>query len=163
MIRIGRTAIAITFLLAGSAWAQQQPPAAPAAPPPVDFSKVEIKTTDLGDKVYMLEGQGGNITVAVAENGIIMVDGQFAPLHDKIKAAIAVISNLPVKYLINTHYHGDHTGGNEGFARDGAIVVSEINVKNRLASGTTNGLTGTKTPPAAAGALPAKTYTGAFK
>src|SRR3954469_2365146 len=164
MIRIGRTALALTLLLGGSAFAQQQPPAAPpAAPPPVDFSKVEIKTTDLGDNVYMLEGQGGNITVAVGKAGIIMVDGQFAPLHDKIKAAIAVISNLPVKYLINTHYHGDHTGGNEGFAKDGAIVAAEINVKNRLAAGPTNGLTGAKTPPAAAGALPAKTYTGAFK
>ena len=150
MIRTGRTAVAITLLLAGSALAQQQSPAPSAAPPPVDFSKVEIKTTDLGDNVYMLEGQGGNITVAVAKDGIIMVDGQFAPLHDKIKAAIATISSLPVKYLINTHYHGDHTGGNEAFAKDGAIVVSEVNVKNRLAEGTTNGLTGVKTPPAAA-------------
>ena len=88
MIRTGCTAIAITLLLAGAAVAQQQPTAPPAAPPPVDFSKVEIKTTDLGDNVYMLEGQGGNITVAVAKTGIIMVDGQFAPLHDKIKAAI---------------------------------------------------------------------------
>ena len=163
MIRTGRTAIAITFLLAGSAWAQQQPPAPPAAPPPVDFSKVEIKTTDLGDNVYMLEGQGGNITVAVAKNGIIMVDGQFAPLHDKIKAAISTISNLPIKYLINTHYHGDHTGGNEGFAKDGAIIVSDINVKIRLAEGATNGLTGVKTPPAATGALPSKTYTATSK
>ena len=89
MIWTGRTAIAITLLLAGAVVAQQAPPAPPAAPPPVDFSKVEIKTTDLGDNVYMLEGQGGNITVAVAKDGIIMVDGQFAPLHDKIKAAIA--------------------------------------------------------------------------
>ena len=126
MIRIGRTAIALTLLLGGSALAQQPAPAAPpAAPPPVDFSKVEIKTTDLGDNVYMLEGQGGNITVAVGKAGIIMVDGQFAPLHDKIKAAITTISNLPIKYLINTHYHGDHTGGNEGFAKDGAVVVSD--------------------------------------
>src|SRR3954464_4220569 len=155
MIRTGLAAAATLLLLAGTASAQQQPP---AASPPPDFSKVEIKTTDLGDNVYMLEGEGGNITVAVAQNGIIMVDGQYAPLHDKIKAAVAVVSNLPVKYLINTHYHGDHTGGNEGFARDGAIVVSEINVKNRLAAGTTNGLTGVKTPPAAPGALPANTY-----
>src|SRR5882757_5826666 len=161
MIRIGRTAIAITLLLGASAFAQQQTPAPPpAAPPPVDFSKVEIKTTDLGDNVYMLEGQGGNITVAVGRAGIIMVDGQYAPLHDKIKAAIAAVSNLPIKYLINTHYHGDHTGGNEGFAKDGAILVSDINVKIRLAEGTTDGLTGVKTPPAAAGALPTKTYAG---
>ena len=77
----------------------------------VDFSKVEIKTTDLGNKTYMLEGQGGNITVAVGSDGIIMVDSQFAPLHDKIKAAIAKISPLPIKYLIITHFHGDHVGG----------------------------------------------------
>src|SRR3954452_18492614 len=108
MIRIGRTAVAITLLLGSSAFAQQPAPAPPpAAPPPPDFSKVEIKTTDLGDNVYMLEGQGGNITVAIARDGIIMVDSEFAPLHDKIKAAIAVISNLPVKYLVDTHFHGD--------------------------------------------------------
>ena len=163
MIRTGLAAIATVLLLTGSAVAQQQPAAAPAAPPPVDFSKVEIKTTDLGDNVYMLEGQGGNITVAVAQNGIIMVDGQFAPLHDKIKAAIATLSNPPIKYLINTHYHGDHTGGNESFAKDGVLVVAQINVKNRLAAGTTNGLTGAKTPPAQPGALPGDTYTNFSK
>jgi len=157
MIRTGYAAIAIA-LLAGAAVAQQAQP--PAAPPPVDFSTVEIKTTDLGDNVFMLEGQGGNITVALAKDGIIMVDGQYAPLHDKIKAAISTISNLPVKYLINTHFHGDHTGGNEAFARDGATIVSDVNVKNRLAEGTSNGLTGAKTPPAALGALPTKTYAG---
>src|ERR1044072_3310300 len=127
MMRTGRTAIALTLLLAGSAFAQQQPTAPPAAaPPPVDFSKVEIKTTDLGDNVYMLEGQGGNITVAVGKTGIVMVDGHLAPLHDKIKAAVATISNLPIKYLINTHYHGDHTGGKEGFAKEGGGCVAGI-------------------------------------
>src|SRR6195256_7012309 len=160
MIRTGLAAAAALLLLAGTASAQQQPT---AAPPPPDFSKVEIKTTDLGENVYMLEGQGGNITVAVAQNGIIMVDGQYAPLHDKIQAAVATISNLPVKYLINTHYHGDHTGGNEPFAKDGVTIVAEINVKHRLGAGTTNGLTGAKPPPAPQDALPSKTYTGAFK
>ena len=159
MIRTAAAA-AVTLVLAGSALAQQ---AAPAAPPPPDFSKVEIKTTDLGDNVYMLEGQGGNITVAVAKDGIIMVDGEYAPMHDKIKAAIAVISNQPIKYLINTHFHGDHSGGNAPFAKDGATIVAEANVKKRLEAGTTNGLTGAKTPPAPADALPSKTYTGAFK
>jgi glyoxylase-like metal-dependent hydrolase (beta-lactamase superfamily II) len=139
------------------------PPASAPATPQVDFSKVEIKTTDLGDGVYMLEGQGGNITVATARDGIIMVDGEFAPLHDKIKDAIATLSTQPVKYLVNTHFHGDHTGGNAPFAKDGATVISEINVKMRLAAGTTNGLTGAKTPPASAEALPTKTFTGAFK
>ncbi|MEI9926199.1 MAG: MBL fold metallo-hydrolase [Bradyrhizobium sp.] len=140
MLRTGLAVVATTLMLAGAAIAQQPP----AAPPPPDFSKVEIKTTDLGDNVYMLEGQGGNITVAVGKDAIIMVDGEYAPLHDKIKAAISTVSNLPIKYLVNTHFHGDHTGGNEPFARDGAAVVSEINVKNRLAAGSTNGLTGVK-------------------
>jgi glyoxylase-like metal-dependent hydrolase (beta-lactamase superfamily II) len=158
MHKIGTTAVATFIALSGAAFAQQQP----SAPPPPDFSKVEIKTTNLGDGLYMLEGQGGNITVAVAKDGIIMVDGQFAP-HDRIKAAITAISNQPVKTLINTHYHGDHTGGNEPFGKDGVTVVSQINVKNRLAAGTTNGLTGVKTPPAPQGALPSKTYTNVSK
>jgi len=152
-------AAAVIIALSGSAFAQQ----APSPPPAPDFSKVEIKTTDLGSNVYMLEGQGGNITVAAAKDGVIMVDGQFAPLHDKIRAAIEAVSKQPIKYLINTHYHGDHTGGNESFARDGVTVVSQINVKNRLAAGTTNGLTGVKTPPAPQGALPSKTYTNVYK
>src|SRR6202035_2629835 len=135
MNRVRIAVVATAMALSGSALAQT-PPA--AAPPPPDFSKVEIKTTDLGDNVYMLEGQGGNITVAASRDGIIMVDGEYAPLHDKIKAAIAAVSNQPIKYLINTHFHGDHSGGNAPFARDGAIVVSEINVKNRVAARTNN-------------------------
>src|SRR5712672_149126 len=126
----------------------------------VDYSKVEIKTTDLGNKTYRLEGEGGNITVAVGTDGIIMVDGQFAPLHDKIKAAITKISPLPIKYLINTHFHGDHTGGNGPFQNDGAIAVAQDNVRVRLAAGTTNGVTGNKTAPVAPEALPKQTYTG---
>jgi glyoxylase-like metal-dependent hydrolase (beta-lactamase superfamily II) len=137
-------------LVANSAFAQRQ----------VDWSKVEIKTTDLGHNTYRLEGQGGNITVIVGTDGIIMVDGQFAPLHDKIKAAIAKISPLPIKYLINTHFHGDHTGGNEGFQKDGTIVVAQDNIRVRLTAGTTNGISGRKTPPAPAGAIPKQTYFG---
>jgi cyclase len=160
MNKLGMAVVASMMALTGPVLAQTP---APATPPPPDFSKVEIKTTDLGDNLYMLEGQGGNITVAVAKDAIIMVDGEFAPLHDKIKAAIAVVSNLPIKFLINTHFHGDHTGGNEPFAKDGVAVVAEANVKKRLEAGTTNGLTGAKTPPVAPDALPSKTYTGAFK
>src|SRR5450432_4628697 len=160
MNKVRIAAVATVMALSGPAFAQT-PPA--AAPPPPDFSKVEIKTTDLGDKVFMLEGQGGNITVAVADDGIIMVDGQYAPLHDKIKAAIEAISKAPIKYLVNTHFHGDHTGGNEPFAKDGVTIVAEVNVKNRLAAGTTNGLTGVQTPPAPQAALPTKIYTGAYK
>ena len=160
MNKLGLAAVATMAALSGSVFAQQQPP---AAPPPPDFSKVEIKTTDLGDDVYMLEGQGGNITVVVAKDGIVMVDGQYAPLHDKIKAAISTLSNIPIKYLINTHFHPDHTGGNEPFAKDGVTVVAQINVRTRLAAGSSNGLTGAQTPPAAPGALPSDTYTNFSK
>ena len=99
--------------------------------------------------------------VAVGTDGIIMVDGQFAPLHDKIRAAITKISPLPIKYLINTHFHGDHTGGNGPFQKeDGVIVVAQDNIRVRLAAGTTNGVTGAKTPPVAPEALPKQTYIG---
>jgi glyoxylase-like metal-dependent hydrolase (beta-lactamase superfamily II) len=158
MSRIVSVALATAFIgFAVSANAQTPPPPA-AAPPQRDFSKTEIKTTDLGHNTYMLEGEGGNITIAVGSDGIIMVDGEFAPLHDKIKAAIDKISNLPIKYLVNTHFHGDHSGGNAPFHKDGATVVANINVRNRLAAGTTNGLTGAKTPPVEADALPTQTY-----
>ena len=140
----------ITVLIAGNAYGQQ----------PIDWDKIQIKTTDLGNNTYMLMGQGGNITVAVGSDGIIMVDTQFAPLSDKIKAAIKAISPLPVKYAINTHFHGDHTGGDENFQKDGAIVIAQDNVRVRLAAGTTNGTSGAKTPPAAPGALPKQTYIG---
>jgi len=92
-----------------------------------------IKPTDLGNNTYMLEGEGGNITVAVGKDAVVMVDSEFAPLHDRIKAAIENITKLPVKYLVNTHFHGDHTGGNALFHKDGATVVAQINVRQRLA------------------------------
>jgi cyclase len=152
-------------LFAGAASAQQAQAPAPAPNPApfIDWEKVRIVTTDLGNKTYRLEGQGGNITVAVGTDGIIMVDGQFAPLSAKIKAAIAAISPLPIKYLINTHFHGDHTGGNENFARDGAVVVAQDNIRIRLAAGTTNGINGGKTPPVPAAGLPTETYIGGSK
>src|SRR4051812_12685068 len=82
---------------------------------PQDYSKIEIKSTDLGHNTYMLEGQGGNITVIAGTDGIIMVDAQYIPLHDKIKAAIAKFTNQPVKYVIDTHFHVDHVNGNPSY------------------------------------------------
>jgi glyoxylase-like metal-dependent hydrolase (beta-lactamase superfamily II) len=141
-------------LCTGSALAQQQ----------VDWDKVQIKTTDLGNKTYMLEGQGGNITVAVGTDGIIMVDTQFAQLSDKIKAAIKAISPLPIKYIVNTHFHGDHTGGNANFQKDGAIVIAQDNIRLRLAAGgNVNGTTGRAQPPAPEGGVPKESYTGGVK
>src|SRR5213592_3240962 len=80
-----------------------------------DFDKVEIKVTKVAGSVYMLEGAGGNIGVSVGDDGIVVVDDEFAPLAPKIKEALKTISNKPVKFVINTHFHGDHTGGNEIF------------------------------------------------
>ena len=140
--------------------AQQPAPKAVPAPPLIDWAKIEIKTTDLGNTTYMLAGQGGNITVAVGSDGIIMVDGQFAPLSDKIKAAINSVSPLPIKFLINTHYHGDHTGGNENFVKDGVVIVGHDNIRVRLAAGTANAVTGNRSPPRPAEAWPTRTYLG---
>jgi len=141
---------AAVSLFAASAYAQGQP----------DFSKVEMKVTPLGNNVYMLEGQGGNITAAVGDDGVIQVDGEFAPLHDKIKAAVDKVSGgKPIKYLINTHFHGDHTGGNASFAKDGTTIVAHQNLAMRLEHGSTNGMSGAKTAPVEKMAVPTKTYT----
>jgi glyoxylase-like metal-dependent hydrolase (beta-lactamase superfamily II) len=139
------------MLFVGPAFAQQ------------DFSKVEVKVTDLGNKTYMLEGAGGNVTIAVGTDGIIMVDTQFAPMHDKLMAAIKQISPLPIKQIIITHFHGDHTGGIAAFRKDGAAVLAEDNIRLRLMGGTTNGTNGNKTPPVGADALPTETYFGGSK
>jgi glyoxylase-like metal-dependent hydrolase (beta-lactamase superfamily II) len=135
---------------------------APVPPVGPDFSRINVVTTDLGHKTWMLEGAGGNVTVAAGDDGVIMVDAQFAPMHDKLKAAIAAVTPNKVTYLINTHHHGDHTGGNAAFAAEGATVVGHINERNMLAAGTTSNTTGVKVPPAAPGGLPTKTYTDAM-
>ena len=122
-----------------------------------DFSKIEVKTTNLGHNTYMLEGAGGNVTIAVGTNGVIMVDAEFAPMHDKLKAAIAKVTNQPVKYLINTHYHGDHTGGNAAFGKEGVIIVAQENVKKRLQNPPT-GANGQTPPAAPPEAQPAQVY-----
>jgi len=136
--------------------AAPDPAPAPAAAP--DFSKTQIVTHDLGNKTYMLVGTGGNMTVAVGSDAVFLVDTEYAPLHDKIKAAIAAVSDKPVKYALNTHLHGDHSGGDAPFAKEGTTVIAHRNVRKRLAAGTTNALTGAKTPPVSGDALPSKTY-----
>jgi glyoxylase-like metal-dependent hydrolase (beta-lactamase superfamily II) len=155
-----KTCLAFAAFVMTAAGAHAQQPAPVAGLPDVDWAKVQIRTTDLGNRTYMLEGQGGNITIAVGSDGIFMVDGQYAPLSDKIKAAIKEIAPLPIKYMVNTHFHGDHTGGNDNFARDGVVVVAHDNIRVRLAAGTRNGLTGAITPPRAPEALPKQTYFG---
>jgi glyoxylase-like metal-dependent hydrolase (beta-lactamase superfamily II) len=106
--------------------------AAPALAQQRSFDDVEIKTTKLADGLYELEGAGGNIGLSVGEDGVLMIDDQFAPLTPKIKAAIEAITDQPVKFVINTHYHPDHTGGNEAWGNMDAIIVAQKNVRERL-------------------------------
>lgn len=121
--------------------------AAPAAPAQPDFSKVEIKTTQITPNFYTLEGQGGTIGVLVGPDGVFQVDAQFAPLSEKIATAIRQVSNGRFRFLVNTHLHPDHTGGDENFARMGVTILSRSELRARLAQSGT---------PAAA--LPMVTY-----
>lgn len=98
------------------------------------FDKVEITTTQLSDHTYMLEGAGGNIGVSIGDDGVFVIDDQFAPLSDKILNAIKAISDKPLKFLVNTHFHGDHSGGNENMTKAGATIIAHDNVKKRLES-----------------------------
>jgi len=143
------------FAVLAVAVALQNPPApAPAAQPP-DFTKVEIKTTKLTPNFYVLEGQGGAIGVLVGPDGVFMVDSQFAPLSDKIAAAIRQVSDRPIKFMVNTHVHGDHTGGDENFAKMGVTIIARDELRARLAAPPSG-------PKPAAAALPIVTYKGAM-
>lgn len=97
-----------------------------------DFSKIEIKTEQVTDNIYVLFGSGGNIGVYKGKEQTLMIDDQFAPLSEKILAAVQAISDKPIQYLINTHWHGDHTGGNENIAKHGATIVAHTNVHTRM-------------------------------
>ncbi len=156
MKKFALIAFAAAAGLAGPAFAQQQAPAGPPVGP--DWSKIEVKTFDLGNRTYMLEGFGGNMTIAAGDDGVIVVDGQYAQLHDKLKAAIAAVTQQPVRFLVNTHYHRDHVGGNAPFSKDGAVVVAQENVRKRLAEGTAMAVPEVKYAPAPEEALPAITH-----
>ena len=125
----------------------------------VDFSKVQIKTTKFADNFYTLEGQGGTISVLTGPDGVLLVDSQFAPLTDKLVAAIRTVSDRPIRFLINTHVHGDHTGGNENFAKQGALIFSRDQLRERLYRPEA-AADGTPGKPAPAQALPVVTYDG---
>src|SRR4249919_436307 len=122
-----------------------------------DFSQVQIKTTKIGGNFYTLEGSGGTIGVLAGPDGVLMVDAQFAPLSDKIVAAIKQISDGRIRFLVNTHVHGDHTGGNENFGKAGVTILARENLRMRLEKPNpgANGQPGVPTPPAG---LPLITY-----
>ena len=127
----------------------------PAAAQQQDFSKVEIKVEHVAGKVYMLTGSGGNIGVSVGEDGILIVDDQYAPLADKIRAALKGLGEGKLKFVLNTHWHGDHTGGNESFGAD-APILAQTNVRRRMA--TEQHIMGETVPASPAKALPVVTY-----
>ena len=143
----------VVLLVPGAVLAQQQQ----------DFSKVEIKVTKVSGNIYMLEGQGGNIAASVGEDGIVIVDDEFAPLAEKIQAALKGIgaTDKPVRFVINTHFHGDHTGGNVPFATGGATIIAHDNVRKRLITGGPGGNGGsikTQNQPQPKIALPIVTF-----
>ena len=122
-----------------------------------DFSDVEIKTTEVTDGVYMLQGAGGNIGLSTGDDGAFVIDDQFAPLSKKIMTAIKKQTKEDVAFVLNTHFHGDHTGGNEAFGEAGAHIVAHDNVRKRLKEGMKRA-SGNETPPAPDAALPVITF-----
>jgi cyclase len=126
-----------------------------------DFSRVEIKAERVADGVYMLTGAGGNIGLSVGKDGAYVIDDQFAPLSDKIIGAVKAITPDPVRFVINTHWHGDHTGGNENMRSSGAILVAHENVRRRMSVEQFNAAMNRKTPPSPEAALPVVTFTDA--
>jgi len=141
-IRLAVLAVAVVPLLA---FAQQ------------DFSKVNIKTTALRGSTHMLTGAGGNMVASVGSDGVFLIDDQFAPLSGKIRAAVGKLSQKPLRFVVNTHWHGDHTGGNEALGKAGAVIVAHDNVRKRMSVGQL--LRGQKIAPAANAALPVVTFT----
>ena len=127
-----------------------------------DFSKVQIKVTQVSGNIYMLEGSGGNIAASIGEDGIAIVDDQYAPLADKIQAALKGVSGgKPVRFVINTHYHGDHAGGNPPFAASGSTIIAHENARKRLAAGgfaSNGGSVRLDQPAQPAAALPVITF-----
>jgi cyclase len=131
--------------------------ARPASAQERDWSKIEVKTEALRGNVSVLFGSGGNIGVLVAPDGVLLIDDQFAPLTPKILAAVKALSNAPIRLVLNTHWHGDHVGGNENLGKAGAVIVAQDNVRKRMAEGmdTPN----RKAAPAPGAALPIVTFT----
>ncbi len=124
-----------------------------------DFSKVEITTIPANDNIYMLAGSGGNLGVCVGEDGVLLIDDQFAPLTDKIYEAIAKLTDQPVRLLINTHYHYDHVGGNENIGKKGSVIISHENVRKRMSTEQFITFFQKKIPPYPHKAMPIITFT----
>ncbi len=126
-----------------------------------DFSKVEVKAERVAEGLYMLTGSGGNMGLSVGKSGTYLIDDQYAPLSEKILAAIRAITPDPVRFVVNTHWHGDHTGGNENMGKAGALLVAHENVRVRMSKEHFMAAFGRKVPPSPEAALPVVTFTDA--
>jgi glyoxylase-like metal-dependent hydrolase (beta-lactamase superfamily II) len=124
--------------------------------------EVNIETQIVREGIYILTGQGGNIGLSSGVDGVFMIDDQFAPLTEKIKQAIKKISKHPVHFLLNTHWHPDHTGGNENFGNTGSVIIAQANVRKRLSVDNFIELFGMETPAATGAALPVITFNDAI-
>ena len=122
------------------------------------FAGVEIQTTQVAPGIYMLVGKGGNIGVSAGADGVFMIDDQFAPLTDRITAAVAALSDQPIRFLVNTHWHGDHTGGNENLGNQGVLIVAHDNVYVRMSGDTEIAASNTVAPGSPKVALPVITF-----
>lgn len=131
---------------------------APLASQAQEPHAVPIKTLAVGGSVSMLEGIGGNIGVSSGPDGLFMIDDQYAVMTDNIRAALAAISPQPLRFILNTHWHGDHTGGNENFGKTGALIVAQDNVRKRMSSDQFIAAFNSKVPAAPAIALPVVTF-----
>jgi len=125
---------------------------------PPDASQVQVKVVPVAAGVYMLEGMGGNIGLSVGTDDAFIIDDQYAPMTPKIKAAIATVTAKPVRFVVNTHWHGDHTGGNEAMAGSGAIVFAHENVRRRMSSEQFMAAFNSRIPASPRGALPVVTF-----
>ena len=133
----------------------------PAAPPPAaptGFEDVQVQTVDLGHGLYMLRARGGNIGASTGPDGVLLIDDQYAPLAPKIEAAIRAVSDQPIRFVLNTHWHGDHTGGNENLGKAGVLIVAHHSVRKRMQAGGFMDAFKREVPPAAAAALPVVTF-----
>ena len=123
-----------------------------------DWSKVEVKVVPVAGSVSMLVGQGGNIGVSTGKDGVFLIDDQFAPLLPKIRAAVKTLSDQPVRFVVNTHFHGDHTGNNAPLAESGVVIVAQDNVRKRLGLERINPRAKERTPPSPPAAWPLITF-----
>lgn len=133
--------------------------AVPAALGAQNFDSVQVRVQALRGGVYMLTGAGGNIGLSVGSDAAFLVDDQYAPLSAKIIAAVKSVTGQPIRFIVNTHWHGDHTGGNENIGKTGALIVAHENVRKRMSTEQFNSLFNRRTPPSPAAALPVVTFT----